>query len=733
MIPIGIDRSELRHVPWVSFTMIGLWVVLQVIANFGGSEKELQREYIDLVQYYRSHRYVTLLPRQRPALENRLFLETVHHFDRQDHLLSLSDEDRRRFEQLPADQRIIPRPTVRQVDAATEKLHNQAFAARVDRFLRHYPAYRYGLWPGDFSVVNLFTYFWLHGGVVVLFLNLSMFYFTAPLVEDRWGVRFFAGYMAVAGLVTGLLFYFLNSSPLYPVMGSHGIVAAVAAVFLVRHYDARFVFFYATRLGSGTFKLPAWLVLGIQVVLLILLAVVDDALSGQSFWLYFWGYAFGFLTALVLHLSGYGRQIDRIGIDLDDPKHNPLRAASVAQRTGKGDPLAILAQGVADYPEMNDLRTRYWIQARQAGDGRHLAEAGPWMFANSLENNDIETAATVWVTLREAAPTVVLPFDEGCFLAGTLIENGAFERAGVVITDLQARLPTLTPAQRLQLALQAGEWRHDVALAIAEPLAAEADLAVSDRETLDHSLAFWREHPDKNYEPDPNVRVPIRVAEYQQPMRFERDEWGDDHINQMATHAGENAIPLAEMPAPPWATSSTAADTAVAPESALPADAAPVKVAPAVAAQTSPTAAQSLFTGVVEALTDEGVTVLLEGRHRRTMPYQRMNGLVLALVAGHGLVLDLVFGRPDDATAPLRVIRVSPDEAAGRRLFPDVRDGRTALVLLARRLQQASQARVLLGEASLQGPDLARFPSFTALNQKCYPGRVLVGRDNSDG
>lgn len=719
--------------------MIGLWVLLQVIANFGGSERELQREYIDLVQYYRAHRYVTPLPRQRPALESRLFFETVRHLDRREYLLSLSDDERRQFGRRPIEQQIVPAPTVPQVDADTERLHNQAFATRVDRFLRNYPAYRYGIWPSDFSVVNLFTYFWLHSGLVVLLLNLSMFYFTAPLVEDRWGARFFAGYLAAAGLVTGLLFYFLNSSPLVPVVGSHGVVAAVAAVFLVRHYDARFVFFYATRLGSGTYKLPAWLVLGVQVILLVILAVIDDALSGQTFWLYFWGYAFGFLTALVLHLSGYGRQIDKIGINLEDPEHNPVRAAALAKRTGKGDPLVILAQGIDDYPEMIDLRTRYWTLARQEGDARHLAEAGPWMFAYSLEHNDIETAATVWLTLREVAPEVMLPFDEGCFLAGTLIENGAFKRAGAVITDLQARQATLTAAQRLQLALQAGEWRHDVALSIAEPLAEVADLDPSDRETLEHSLAFWREHPDKNYEPDPNVRVPIRVAEYQQPLRFERDEWGDDHIKQTATQAGDHAIPLAEMPTPPWATPAAAESTVPKPSASEPnppesdvsqvADS--VQATPAVAVNAPATAAQSLFRGVAEALTDEGLTVFIEGRHRRTMPYQRMNGLVLALVAGQGLLLDVVFGRPDDAAAPLRVIRLSPDEAAGRRLFPDVRDGRTALVLLARRLQQASQARVLLGEASLQGPDLARFSSLTALHQKCYPGRVLVGRDDT--
>lgn len=732
LIPIGIDRSLLRHVPWLSFTMIGLWVLLQILGNLGGSEKQLQREYTDLVEYYRAHRYVTVLPRQRPELVKRLFFETVQYFDRQEHLLTLSDEARRRMERLPVHQQVVPPPVVPQVDAETADRDSRHFAARVDQFLRNYTPYRYGLWQPDFSVINLFTYFWVHPGLILLLLNLSMFYFTAPLVEDRWGVRFFAGYLLAAGLVTGLLFYVLNGAPRYPVVGSSGIVAAVAAVFLVRHYDARFVFFYATRFGSGTFTLPAWLVLGAQILFLGLLVVSDDGFSGHSFWLYVWGYAFGFGTALVLHLSGYGRQIDKIGIDLDDPEHNPMRAATLAQKTGKGDPLAILAQGVVDYPEMINLRTRYWTTARQARDEHHLGEAGPWMFEFSLKHNDIETAATVWLTLREAAPEVVLPFDEGCFLAGTLIENGAFDRAGAVIVDLQARQAQLTPAQRLQLALQAGEWRHDVALAIAEPLVHEAGLDASERETLAFSLAFWRDHPDKNYVPDPNVRVPIGLAEYQQPLRFDRDQWGDDEIAQTATHAGAHAIPLAAMPTPPWMTAPTLQESV---ETRLDAAQPPPETRAArpeaVAMAAPPRAAQSLFAGVAEALTDTGLTLVLDGRQRQTIPFQRVNGLVLALVAGQGLVLDLVFGRPEQAATPLRVIRLQPDEAAGRRLFPEVRDGRTALVLLARHLRQATSAQVLLGDASLQGPDLPRFQTLTALHQKCYPGRVLIGRDDA--
>ncbi|CAM2005780.1 rhomboid family intramembrane serine protease [Acanthopleuribacter pedis] len=729
MIPVGIDQSILRRVPIVSFSLMVVWVVLQFLSNLGGSQEALHADYLDLVDTYREHRYIQISPYHEAVLEDRLFFETVHYYDVQDYLDSLSPEARKKVEAkvsyyggatLP--EIAIPEVSRQQVETASRK-----FAVRVDQFLRHYPAFRYGIGQRGFSAFGLLTYVFIHTNILVLIGHLVMFYFTGPLVEDRFGRPFYGAFLATAAVFTGVMLLGLHRNPYHTVVGAGGVVAAVTGAFLFKFYDVRFTFFYATRFGSGTFKVPAYLFITVLAFFFGWMAYFDRGYGSGAVWLYVWGFAFGFAIAALLKITGWDVRIDPKGLDLDLPENNPVNAVRQADADGKGDALDILARGIKDYPEMEDLRRRYWTRARETKDPVHLAAAAPWMFEHSLQHEDIGTALIVYRTCRDLVPHLRFPFDLCCYLAGTLMEIGDYDAAAEVLDQQKAILFEYSPQQRLQLALLAADWSHARALAIAEPLENNGDLDGESRETLATSLAFWRDAPDTVYAPDPNVRKPLDLSEYQQPMVFDRDTWAEE-LDPAQDHWQNKAHAVALVPeVDPGRPPSASGDHPAVPTQPT----GPVpKVAPspqAVPAGAPARPQPTLFRAAVQGLNKEGILLLIPGQQVRTFPFQRINGLTLALVAGHGLVLDLVFGDLEDTSAVARVIRLEPDDAAAKRLFPDVRDARTALVMLARTLHEASNAHLILGEASLKGPDLARFPSLQALEQRCYPGRVLSG------
>ena len=159
----------------------------------------------------------------------------------------------------------------------------------------------FGLVPAYFSVVNVFTAMFVHGGFMHLAGNMLFLWIFGDNVEDRLGhVRFVVFYFA-CGAVAALSQTLLNPESVVPMVGASGAIAGVMGAYLVLYPHSRVLMLFPFPLF--VFELPAIVFLGFWFFIQFLnginqLPVFErDAISGG---VAFWAHVMGFVSGLIL-------------------------------------------------------------------------------------------------------------------------------------------------------------------------------------------------------------------------------------------------------------------------------------------------------------------------------------------------------------------------------------------------------------------------------------------------
>jgi membrane associated rhomboid family serine protease len=159
----------------------------------------------------------------------------------------------------------------------------------------------FGLVPAYFSVVNVFTAMFVHGGFMHLAGNMLFLWIFGDNVEDRLGhVRFVVFYFA-CGAVAALSQALLNPESVVPMVGASGAIAGVMGAYLVLYPHSRVLMLFPFPLF--VFELPAIVFLGFWFFIQFLnginqLPVFErDAISGG---VAFWAHVMGFVSGLIL-------------------------------------------------------------------------------------------------------------------------------------------------------------------------------------------------------------------------------------------------------------------------------------------------------------------------------------------------------------------------------------------------------------------------------------------------
>lgn len=79
----------------------------------------------------------------------------------------------------------------------------------------------------DFEIWRLFTYQFLHGGVLHLGLNMLMLWMFGAELENRWGQRFFLKYYFLCAVGGGLLFTLVRWGTMVPSVGASGAIYGI--------------------------------------------------------------------------------------------------------------------------------------------------------------------------------------------------------------------------------------------------------------------------------------------------------------------------------------------------------------------------------------------------------------------------------------------------------------------------------------------------------------------------
>lgn len=150
--------------------------------------------------------------------------------------------------------------------------------------LENAPIGGYFLWPTSPSLVQFFSYQFLHANWMHLLFNMLFLYVFGNGVEDRLGKVGYLFFYLAAGVLAGLGHCLTSVSP---VLGASGAIAGVTGMYLalfpLSNVTLAYWFFFI-----GSFEVPS--------VVLILFRVAQDVLFQ------FWGYG---STAYFAHITGY--------------------------------------------------------------------------------------------------------------------------------------------------------------------------------------------------------------------------------------------------------------------------------------------------------------------------------------------------------------------------------------------------------------------------------------------
>lgn len=159
----------------------------------------------------------------------------------------------------------------------------------------------FGVIPAYFSLFNVFTSMFVHGGLAHLAGNMLFLWIFGDNVEDRLGHRRFILFYLLSGMTAAFAQAMLEPNSLVPMVGASGAIAGVMGAYLVLYPRSRVLMLFPFPLFL--FELPATVFLGGWFFIQFLNGVNQlpifekDAISGG---VAFWAHVAGFIAGLIL-------------------------------------------------------------------------------------------------------------------------------------------------------------------------------------------------------------------------------------------------------------------------------------------------------------------------------------------------------------------------------------------------------------------------------------------------
>ncbi len=411
VVPLSHERNVARRWPWVTTVIVFLNVAVLFLCTFGDQrvmtaiEERVQRA----AGYYVEH----------PWLELRAPLSTL----------------------LPDLARTVPpRTPAPEAELAEQQAELDRYTEDIEQARHQLSSWRYGYhhargeWPG------LLTHQFLHGGVMHLLFNMWFLWLVGCNVEDAWGRLLFPTFYLSGGAVAGLVHAWMMGSGSLTLIGASGAVAAAMGAFLVGFARTKIRFFWLL-LRPMTFAAPAYVMLPLWVVGEFVSGVADTG-AGVAHWAHVGGFAYGFLVALGLRLSGVEKRIDAA---LEDQSqgfavHPAITRASALIDAGKAaDAVPLLREHCAAQGHGGVLALCELLRAQRALNDRAGALGTQLRLLELyLQRHSVEQALGVFEELRTEGACDSVPSHLRLRLARQYRRRGDVERAASAFEELHS-------------------------------------------------------------------------------------------------------------------------------------------------------------------------------------------------------------------------------------------------------------------------------------------------------
>jgi len=364
ILPIALEKNEVRRMPWVSFVLIGLCFLVHIAISTGeGSADRAASERVDeTLRFLGEHPYLS----PSPAL-----------------LELLGTDGQKALDQIAAQFQAsgieVPPSRVEQEQQQLNQLTDEAFQA-----LRRLPSSRLGFVPAHPNPFSLVSYTFVHGGWLHLLGNMLFLFLTAPFIEDLYGRPLFAVLYFVSGVAGAGAFAAGAPHTEIALVGASGAIAGVMAAFLVRLAARRIEFLVLPVPIIPTFrfhlKLPAFVVIPLWAVeQLYYASSVAETDSSVAFSAHVGGFAAGLVFAAAVKLLGIEERFINPAIEREiGVEQNPdiTRAADARVARDFATARRLIDAVLRKEPTNVDAWTQSFEVALDAADAERAGQAG---------------------------------------------------------------------------------------------------------------------------------------------------------------------------------------------------------------------------------------------------------------------------------------------------------------------------------------------------------------------
>jgi membrane associated rhomboid family serine protease len=171
----------------------------------------------------------------------------------------------------------------------------------LDDYARNQFIAIYGLTPDNFSILNIFTSMFLHGGWLHVLGNMWFLWIFGDNIEDILGHGKYLIFYLLCGVAAAITQTLMSEGSRVPMIGASGAIAGVMGAYMVKFPRSRietlvFIFIFFTRID-----VPAWLMLiywfGVQFFSGVGSIGYSQASQGGTA---FFAHIGGFLSGIVL-------------------------------------------------------------------------------------------------------------------------------------------------------------------------------------------------------------------------------------------------------------------------------------------------------------------------------------------------------------------------------------------------------------------------------------------------
>ena len=461
-VPIGNENSTVRRLPWITFSIIALNVVIffATLPVVAGEQDRLARLATHIEKFIEQHQELLADEGIRSKLVDAGMMSK-----RQADALGVQLQNSPDLQS--------------EYDVWLRSAEAQSLRTELEQRLTDYKDSaantlwnKYGLSPnGKWKLYQLITAAFLHGGLLHLFGNLLFFFAVAFSLEDLWGRGVFLGFYLLGAVVSCVPS--LVHPAAVPSIGASGAISATMGAFLLRLPKTKIkllcLHFWLVRLMFGrkpfVVMLPGYIYLASYFIAQVVSWYFDKragSVSNVGYSIHVAGFVFGAGFALVMKLTQFEENHINPRIEAKVSFSAAPAVTSALEALDKGDALTAekkLRGHLARNPDdTNALLTAIQVY-QQTSNFDQLNAMYARLIRNHLENQDKEAALYAYDGLLSAFPedniAPRIPTRDWIQICEYLQASGLNREAGVEYE----RLLKAWPDDRLVLraALQGGE------------------------------------------------------------------------------------------------------------------------------------------------------------------------------------------------------------------------------------------------------------------------------------